>query len=697
MMKEGTATIHASTVREFLQIISDQAKAATANLDRPGVLQISRLHPSAKELVPSRFLIGDVEHMVAAAVSDSEAGHNVYIEGRTVSEDLRGGARGTLADTRAVFAIVIDSDADKDMGWQPNVPPSMTVETSPGNYQYWFFLREAVSAEVGKALGERIRAATKTDHDTGNVVQPYRVAGTVNYPSPQKVARGRVTVPTQLVEFDPEQLPEIEQAFPPPQASDAGGAAQGDGRGDDDLAGIPADTLAVISGGPHQGDDRSHVFWNVIVALKRGGWSIDGIAGLLEQYPDGIAKKYRGRLRQEVERVYRKIRDNAQEMPKRAAGPAVCAKGLQAMTFAPIKYVVPGIIVEGLTLFAGKPKVGKSWLLLHAAIAVARSGFTLGDLHCAEGDVLYCALEDNERRLQSRITKLLGISQPWPERLFYYCELPRLTEGGLDAIRAWIVSQPNPRLVIIDTLAMVRSARKREETNYESDYMAVLELRALANEFGIAIVLVHHLRKADSDDAYDTVSGTLGLTGAPDSILVLKRDSSGTIVLHGRGRDLIEIEKAMTFSPDACTWRIAGDADKLRRSQERNAVLEAIADAKEPIGPNDIAAATGMRATNVRFLLGKLVKEGAVAKAGYARYRTTGANGPPKEKEAATAATAPKPKSLSFRIIDDCEEQTTCIKCGQPGDVKRIKPTGRPGAKSETLHKACASAWFEKV
>jgi hypothetical protein len=103
-MKEGTASVYASTVREFLQIISAQAKAATGSLERPGLLQMSRLHPTSEQLVPSRYLIDDIEHMVAAAVSDSEAGHNVYIEARTVREGLRGSARGTLEDTRAVFA-----------------------------------------------------------------------------------------------------------------------------------------------------------------------------------------------------------------------------------------------------------------------------------------------------------------------------------------------------------------------------------------------------------------------------------------------------------------------------------------------------------------------------------------------------------------------------------------------------------------
>jgi RecA-family ATPase len=298
------------------------------------------------------------------------------------------------------------------------------------------------------------------------------------------------------------------------------------------------------------------------------------------------------------------------------------AEVLKTMTFPPIKYVVPGIIVEGLTLFAGKPKIGKSWLLMHAAVAVARAGFTLGEIHCAEGDVLYCALEDNQRRIQSRLTKLLGIGQDWPARLDFCCEMPRLANGSLDFIRSWIKSKPHPRLIIIDTLAMVRTPRKRDQTDYDADYSAVLELRKLASEAGVAIVLVHHLRKADSEDAFDTVSGTLGLTGAPDSVLVLKRDTTGTIILHGRGRDLTEIEYAMEFDREACLWRITGEAADVKRSAQRAAVLTAIDEAGGPIGPNDIAGATGMKAMNVRYLLSQLVKEGAIEKASYGKYRS---------------------------------------------------------------------------
>jgi DNA polymerase bacteriophage-type len=113
------------------------------------------------------------------------------------------------------------------------------------------------------------------------------------------------------------------------------------------------------------------------------------------------------------------------------------ADELDDMTFAPIKEIIPGFVAEGLTLFAGKPKIGKSWLLMHAAWAVASGGKTLGGIKCEQGDVLYCALEDNKRRLQRRMTKLFGRG-PKPPRLHFAREMKRLGDGGLDQIKIWL-------------------------------------------------------------------------------------------------------------------------------------------------------------------------------------------------------------------------------------------------------------------
>jgi hypothetical protein len=332
-----------------------------------------------------------------------------------------------------------------------------------------------------------------------------------------------------------------------------------------------------------------------------------------------------GHTREELDALIAAAPDYAAGAPNAPPRqPSPNAVELKDMTFQPIKYVVPGVIVEGLTLLAGKPKIGKSWLLLHAAIAVARGGFTLGEIHCVEGDVLYCALEDNLRRLQSRMLKLMGATQDWPERLRFKCEMPRLGDGGLDVIKDWIASVAHPRLIIIDTLAMVRSPTKhKEQTQYDADYAAVLELRTLASEHSLAVVVVHHLRKMAAEDPFDTISGTLGLSGAPDTVLVLGYDSggSGTIVLHGRGRDLVEIGKAMSFNREACVWTIAGDLSDARSAGARRTILDAMQEIDGPASAREIASYAGIKTINVRKMLQRLANDGSVKRLQRGKYQ----------------------------------------------------------------------------
>jgi AAA domain len=156
------------------------------------------------------------------------------------------------------------------------------------------------------------------------------------------------------------------------------------------------------------------------------------------------------------------------------------AKALKPMKFDPVKYVVPNYIAEGLTILAGKPKVGKSWFALDAGLAVGFKGTCFDTQVVEQGDVLALCLEDNLRRLRSRISKILGEDAEWPERFHFATEWPRAEEGGLAAIRAWIKSVPNPRLVIVDVLAAFRSARGASQGVYDADYAAVKALQRIA-------------------------------------------------------------------------------------------------------------------------------------------------------------------------------------------------------------------------
>jgi hypothetical protein len=191
------------TVRMFFKIFAALAERSLGGHPPPGYLQMSRKHPNDDDLVPTRYRLDNadlVERMTHDAQVDSEAGHNVYVEARFVKFSLRGKKRGGLEDTACVFALVVDSDVYQHMGWKPRagVRPTLTVETSPGNHQFWFFFDKAISSARAKELGERIRKATGSDHETGTPTQPYRVAGTVNYPNRTKADRGRVVTPTWI-------------------------------------------------------------------------------------------------------------------------------------------------------------------------------------------------------------------------------------------------------------------------------------------------------------------------------------------------------------------------------------------------------------------------------------------------------------------------------------------------------------------
>nr|WP_281378617.1 AAA family ATPase [Kaistia hirudinis] len=298
----------------------------------------------------------------------------------------------------------------------------------------------------------------------------------------------------------------------------------------------------------------------------------------------------------------------------------VSAPDLMARTFAPISYVVPEIIAEGLTILAGRPKIGKSWLAYDIALSVAQGETCLGRLRCAQGAVLYLALEDNERRLQSRLRKLLIASDPPPISLHMATAWPRANEGGIEAIRSWIRNTPDARLVIVDVLQMFRPAASARDMPYEADYQAIKGLQSVASEERVAILVVHHTRKAGSDvDPFEKVSGTLGLSGAADTVAILDRDSQGA-TLYARGRDIQEVEKAVFFDKILCKWTIQGDAIDVRRTDERSSILDVLLSATEPMAPREIAIGADMPRNNVDQLLFKMARAGEVIRAGRGHY-----------------------------------------------------------------------------
>jgi hypothetical protein len=292
----------------------------------------------------------------------------------------------------------------------------------------------------------------------------------------------------------------------------------------------------------------------------------------------------------------------------------ITASQLQSKDFPQLRFAVDGFLAEGVTLLAGKPKIGKSWMALDFAIAVATGGMALGSVQCRKGQVLYCALEDNHRRLQGRMRKLYGSADHWPAGLHFATQVKHLNDGLVEDLRAWIEVH-RAKLVIIDTFAAVRPQSRRE--GYDADYAALSPLQEMAGQMGIAIVLIHHLRKMLGDDPFDMILGTTGLTGAVDTAFVLSRGKQG-VTLYGRGREIEEMEKALEFVD--LRWKLLGEADVVRRSEERNAILDILENAEEPMGPKEIADALGKPENNIKQLLFKMQKDGEIRKVRRGRY-----------------------------------------------------------------------------
>jgi hypothetical protein len=249
------------------------------------------------------------------------------------------------------------------------------------------------------------------------------------------------------------------------------------------------------------------------------------------------------------------------------------APELMALVLPEPRWAVPGVVPEGLSIFSGRPKQGKSWLMMATAIAVASGGKALGRLEVQVGDVLYLALEDSAKRLQQRLDQLLDGAEP-PEHLHIAREWPR---GDIAQLEVWLQAHPDRRLVVIDTLGRFRP-RPKGDRGYAEDYDDLEPLQKLAVKYQVAIVVIHHHRKLAADDWIDTITGTLGLAAAADCLLGLFRvRGESQAVLKVTGRDVEDQELGLSFDPSRGTWALLGSAETtVMLTTERQAVLTAM-------------------------------------------------------------------------------------------------------------------------
>jgi replicative DNA helicase len=303
------------------------------------------------------------------------------------------------------------------------------------------------------------------------------------------------------------------------------------------------------------------------------------------------------------------------------------ARELMGKQLAPVRWVVEGLIAEGVTLLAAKPKKGKTVLMQNISMSVSGGTKALGTLNTQQGGVLYLALEDNERRMQRRLWKMLGPHETIPDGLNLVYEWPPLDRGGLDALHTYLDEHHEVILVVVDILERVRPRRSNGGNIYADDYAATRELQRLAGERQIAIVVIHHLRKGGAEDPMDEVSSSTGLTGGVDNILVM-RPANGFTELARRGRDY-EDDTPLALRGDRgrLVWTLEGSAEEVGRSRERRDVLDALRKVPGGLTPKELGEALNKKDGATRKLLFDMKQAGEVIKQDDGHYIASSGNG----------------------------------------------------------------------
>lgn len=264
---------------------------------------------------------------------------------------------------------------------------------------------------------------------------------------------------------------------------------------------------------------------------------------------------------------------------------------------------------------------------LNIAVCVTHELDVFGGLTCAQGDVLYLALEDQKRRLKARYEQMTAkLDRKHAGRFSMALSAPKLSQGCEEFIEKWVKNADNPRLVIVDTIGKVRPRRGgRNDDQYTDSYDDMGLLKDLGDDLGIGVLGIHHTRKTQAEDALEEVLGSTGFTGAADSIWVLKRKrGDNNAILLVTGRDVEECSVSVAFDPEDGTWKGGKTGNYQHGTRSRDAILDwAIAhmDEYKTFTPAHVSEATGMSMDSARMGLTRLAKLGKVIRTRPGVYR----------------------------------------------------------------------------
>jgi hypothetical protein len=258
----------------------------------------------------------------------------------------------------------------------------------------------------------------------------------------------------------------------------------------------------------------------------------------------------------------------------------------------PVKLCDPWAI-EGVNIIAGRPKLGKTTLERQKLAAASIGGPFMDSTFPTAVKCAFLSLEEGELLCRAKF-KMAGFQDEALAAIQLFFEWPR-GQSGVDLLDRYLTANRDVRLVCIDSLTRFRVIPDVRVPAFMADYEAVNSLHDMSKKHpGVCVDIIHHTRKAKSDDPIDDISGTYGLTAAADSYLVMRHHADGALMhVGGRLWSREESEYKVKRSGQQ-RWEMLGP--NLGLSDEQQETLELVK--AEPAGMNGAKLAEKLSITN---------------------------------------------------------------------------------------------------
>lgn len=213
---------------------------------------------------------------------------------------------------------------------------------------------------------------------------------------------------------------------------------------------------------------------------------------------------------------------------------------LLEMELPPERPIIAGLIGEDTgAIIGGPPNVGKSWLILAAARAIASGTPFLGEFATTQHTVLIVDEESHLRGIVSRarmMEKAISLGRDLPLHFAVGLGIRVDVDAAVSRLDA-LMTKYTPGLVVADSLTRVHTANENSASEMARVFLAVKDLM---RRHSCAFMFTDHTRKKSLiNDPEETLRGSTEKRAWADSIFAVEpdeQDRKQLVVTHTKAR-----------------------------------------------------------------------------------------------------------------------------------------------------------------